>query len=146
MGYNAFNASLLFNPGSAVFGIIGGLTAPVFNRGKIKAEYNYKIAEAKAALFHYQKLALTGYREVLDHLKGMENNSRYYTLKADEVTALRRAVSVANELYLVGRASYLEVITAQGNLLKAELEQAMAKKDIYLASIGLYRALGGGWR
>lgn len=146
MGYNAFNASLLFNPGSAVFGIIGGLTAPVFNRGKIKAEYNYKIAEAKAALFHYQKLALTGYREVLDHLKGMENNSRYYALKADEVIALRRAVSVANELYLVGRASYLEVITAQGNLLKAELEQAMAKKDIYLASIGLYRALGGGWR
>lgn len=67
-------------------------------------------------------------------------------MKQAEATALRNAVSVADDLYLVGRASYLEVITAQGNLLKAELETAIAKKDIYLASVGLYRALGGGWK
>ncbi|MDO3642879.1 TolC family protein [Mucilaginibacter sp. L3T2-6] len=146
VGYNAFKAALLFNPASAVFGIIGGITAPVLNRKKIKSDYNYKIAEGKTALYSYQKAALTGYREVLDNLKGMENYSKYYDMKQAEVNALRNAVSVADDLYLVGRASYLEVITAQGNLLKAELETAIAKKDIYLASVGLYRALGGGWK
>jgi len=145
-GYNAFKAALLFNPASAVFGIMGGLTAPVLNREKIKADYNYKLAEGKTALYNYQKTTLTGYREVLDHLKGMENYGKYFELKQGETSALRNAVSVANDLYLVGRASYLEVITAQGNLLKAELEMAIAKKDIYLANVGLYRALGGGWK
>ncbi|HEY9000846.1 MAG TPA: efflux transporter outer membrane subunit [Mucilaginibacter sp.] len=144
-GYNAFKAALLFNPGSAVFGIMGGLTAPVFNRKKIKADYNYKIAEGRTALFNYQKTALTGYREVLNSLKAMENYRKYFMSKQEEVNALRNAVSVANDLYLVGRASYLEVITAQGNLLKAELEMAMAKKEVYLASVSLYRAVGGGW-
>lgn len=37
VGYNAFKATLLFNPASAVFGIIGGLTAPVLNRKKNKS-------------------------------------------------------------------------------------------------------------
>jgi len=146
VGYNAFKAALLFNPGSAVFGVIGGLTAPVLNRKKIKAEYNTKVAEAKIALSNYQKTALTGYKEVMDNLKGMENYANYYKLKTQEVSALRNAVSVADDLYLVGRASYLEVITAQRNVLDAELELAVSKKDIYLSQVNLYRALGGGWK
>lgn len=146
VGYNAFKTALLFNPSSAVFGLIGGLTAPVLNRKKIKAEYNTKLAEAKIALSNYQKTALTGYKEVMDNLKGMENYAQYYTHKQEEVTALRNAVSVANDLYLVGRASYLEVITAQRSVLDAELELAVSKKDIYLSEVNLYRALGGGWK
>jgi multidrug efflux system outer membrane protein len=145
-GYNAFKTALLFNPGSAVFGIIGGLTAPVLNRKRIKADYNTKLAEAKIALSNYQKAALSGYKEVMDNLNGMQNYAQYYQQKQQEVTALQNAVSVANDLYLVGRASYLEVITAQRNVLDAELQLAVSKKDIYLSEVNLYRALGGGWR
>lgn len=146
VGYNAFKAALLFNPASAVFGIVGGLTAPVLNRKKIKAQYNTKLAEARIALSNYQKTALIGYKEVMDNLKGMENYAKYYEMKQQEVTALRNAVAVANDLYLVGRASYLEVITAQRNVLDAELELAVSKKNIYLSKVNLYRALGGGWK
>lgn len=146
VGYNAFKTALLFNPGSAVFGLIGGVTAPVLNRKRIKADYNTRVAEAHIALANYQKAALAGYKEVLDNLNGMENYTKYYRLKQEEVTALRNAVAVANDLYLVGRANYLEVITAQRNVLDAELQLAVSKKDIYLSEVNLYRALGGGWR
>lgn len=145
-GYNAFASAVLFNPGSAVFGVIGGMTAPLLNRKKIKADYAYKIAEGKAALYHYQKTALTAYQEVTDHLQGMENHRRYYEWKAQEVQALQNALQAANDLYWVGRANYLEVITAQRSVLDAELELAVAKKNIYLSEVNLYRALGGGWR
>ncbi|MFD0763286.1 TolC family protein [Mucilaginibacter lutimaris] len=145
-GYNSFKAALLFNPSSAVFGLVGGLTAPVFNRKKIKTDYNYKVAEAKQALYQYQKTVLSGYQEVMNGLNGMENYSKYYQLKQQEFSALNNAVSVANDLYLLGRASYLEVITAQRNVLDAELQLASTKKNIYLSEVGLYRALGGGWR
>ncbi|GAB3936706.1 TolC family protein [Mucilaginibacter myungsuensis] len=146
VGYNSFKAALLFNPSSAVFGLIGGLTAPVLNRRKIKTDYEFKLAEARQALFQYQKTIVTGYQEVLNGIKGVENYSKYYELKQTEVAALKNAVSVANDLYVVGRASYLEVITAQRSVLDAELELANIKKNVFMNQIGLYRALGGGWR
>ena len=69
-----------------------------------------------------------------------------YLLKNGMNTASFHTIRVANDLYLVGRASYLEVITAQRNVLEAELQLAVSKKDIYLSEVNLYRALGGGWR
>lgn len=145
-GYNAFKGALLFNPASAVYGIIGGLTAPVLNRRRIKSDYEYKVAEAKAALYDYQKTVIGGYQEVMNSLRGMDNFHRSYQLKQEEVTALNNAVSVSRDLYLVGRATYLEVITAQRNVLDAELQLAVTKKNIFLNEVNLYRALGGGWR
>ncbi|TWR25512.1 efflux transporter outer membrane subunit [Mucilaginibacter achroorhodeus] len=145
-GYNAFKGALLFNPGSAVYGLLADVTAPVLNRGRLKAEYASRIAEGKAALFNYQKTVLNGYQEVINNLKGMENYSKYFDQKKLEVSALKNAVSVANDLYLVGRANYLEVITAQRDVLTAELELANIKRDIFISEVNLYRALGGGWR
>jgi HAE1 family hydrophobic/amphiphilic exporter-1 len=146
LGYNAFATALLFNAGSVVYGLAGGLTAPVFNRKAIRADYERSIAEGRLALYNYQKTILTGFQEVTNSLKGMVNYDEFYRLKQDEVNSLNNAVSVANDLYLVGRASYLEVITAQRNVLDAELEMTNAKKNIFLNAVNLYRAVGGGWR
>ncbi|MBS1604879.1 MAG: TolC family protein, partial [Bacteroidetes bacterium] len=77
---------------------------------------------------------------------GIRNFSDYYQLRQEEAAALTTAVRVATDLYRVGKASYLEVITAQRNALDAELEVTQARKNILLRSISLYRSLGGGWR
>jgi len=145
-GYNAFRTAQLFNPGSIVYGITGGLTAPIFNRRAIKADYERSIAEGRQALYAYQKVILTSLREVTNSMKGMENYSKFYDLKQQEVASLNNAVSVANDLYLVGRASYLEVVTAQKNVLDAELEMTNAKASIFMNAVNLYRSVGGGWR
>ncbi len=145
-GYNAFATAFLFNAGSFVYGLAGGLTAPIFNRQGIRADYERVIAEGRLALYAYQKTILTGFREVSNSLKGIGNYSEFYRLKQEEVGALNKAVGVASDLYVVGRASYLEVITAQRSVLDAELEMIGAKKNVYLNTINLYRALGGGWR
>ncbi len=146
VGYNSFNASVLFNPVSAVYGLIGGVTAPIFNRARIKANYNRTLAEGKQALYNYQKTILNGYQEVMNGLTGIENYNNFYQLKLREVQALKNAVNVSNDLFLVGRATYLEVITAQRNVLDAELELANTKKNIFMNAVNLYRSLGGGWQ
>ncbi|MBB6003739.1 hypothetical protein [Arcicella rosea] len=43
-------------------------------------------------------------------------------------------------------ANYLEVITAQSNLLQSELELVSLKKARLEADVDLYRSLGGGWK
>lgn len=146
VGFNAFASSLLFNSGSFTYGILGGITAPIFNRKLIKADYDRTVAQGKQALYSYQKTVLNSYQEVFNSLKSIENYKQMYNQKQQEVQALNNAVSVANDLYLVGRANYLEVITAQRNVLDAELELANTKKNIFIGAINLYRSVGGGWK
>lgn len=146
LGYNAFRPSVLFNAGSVVYGAAGSLMAPIFNRNAIKADYERTIAEGNIALYDYQKAVLTGFQEVTNSLKGIRNYTEYYQLKQQETASLNNAVGVASDLYRVGRASYLEVITAQRSVLDAELEMNAAKKNILWHTINLYRGVGGGWR
>ncbi|RYE11649.1 MAG: TolC family protein, partial [Sphingobacteriaceae bacterium] len=123
-----------------------GLTAPIFNRRLLNRDFNQTLAQNRQALFTYQRTILNSFQEVLNGLKGIENYTKFYEQKQDEVQALNNAVSVANDLYLVGRASYLEIITAQRNVLDAKLELANTKKNIFINAINLYRAVGGGWK
>jgi outer membrane protein TolC len=76
----------------------------------------------------------------LDKLKGQ------YTISTDQVNTLRGAIGNAELLFKSGLATYLEVITAQGNLLQAELNLAAIERDQLSAMVELYRALGGGWK
>ncbi|WP_454801752.1 TolC family protein [Mucilaginibacter phyllosphaerae] len=146
VGYNAFKAGLLFNPGSFTYGILGGLTAPLFNRKALKADYARTVAESKIAVYNYQKAILAGFQEITNNLNGIENYRQTYEFKQQELQSLQSALSVANDLYVVGRANYLEIITAQRSVLDAELELANTKRNMFLSAVNLYQSAGGGWR
>ena len=68
------------------------------------------------------------------------------TIAANRVNTLELATKNANLLFRNGLATYLEVITAQGNVLQSELELASIKRDELSAVSELYRSLGGGWK
>ncbi|QDA61756.1 efflux transporter outer membrane subunit [Hymenobacter jejuensis] len=146
MGFNAFKTSLLFQgPESIAYGIVGGLTAPLVNRAALKAEYVRSTANNVGAFYAYQKAIRTGYQEVVTNLQGIDNYRQVYQLKEQEVTSLNKAVSISNDLFVAGYATYLEVITAQRSVLEAELQLTNARREQFFLLIDLYRALGGGW-
>jgi multidrug efflux system outer membrane protein len=145
-GYNAFAGSVLFNQGSLAYNLLGGLAAPVFNRKALKADRRNSQAVAMEAVYDYNQAIISGVQEVVTSLKKIQNVGRVSDLKAQETLALQQAVSVSNDLFLTGYASYLEIITAQKSVLEAELELTSLKKEQFQAVIELYRALGGGWQ
>ncbi|GAO44399.1 TolC family protein [Flavihumibacter petaseus] len=145
VGFNAFKAALLFQPASLAYGAFAGLTAPLFNRMQLKAEQAIAHAEQREAILRYQQRLLQAYREVKTLHAGLDNSTKAYQLKQEEVTVLQSAVGTARELYYTGYANYLEVISAQRGALDAELELTEQQRDILKLSVGLYRALGGGW-
>ncbi|MDQ5928411.1 MAG: outer membrane protein multidrug efflux system, partial [Bacteroidota bacterium] len=61
-----------------------------------------------------------------------------------KTTSLDKATSDATKLYNNGMATYLEVITIQSNKLQNDLEANTIKLDKLIATINLYKALGGG--
>ena len=142
-GVNAFKLPLLFSPGSLASGVLGGLTAPIFNRGALKNGNRIANATQLSAFYNYQQTILRGYQEVSTQLSAIDNYKLAYELKTNEVIELKTALSTANELYLAGYASYLEVIVAQGSMLNSEIEQVGLKRDSYITLINLFRALGG---
>ncbi|WP_316801235.1 efflux transporter outer membrane subunit [Pedobacter frigidisoli] len=142
-GYNAFKLTLLFSPGSLAAGFLGGLTAPVLNRAGLKNANLVANAHQLNAFYQYQQSLINGYQEVTMQLSALENYKQAYDYKTSEVAELKNAVSTANDLYLAGYASYLDVIVAQGSVLNVEMEQVDLKQASYAALIGLYRALGG---
>lgn len=144
-GLNAFRTAVLFNPGSIAAGLLGGLTAPVFNRRFLKANYNQSVAQSQEAFYRYRQTIQTGFSEVVTGLRGVENYRVVADLQAQEVSVLGQAVSTSNDLFASGYASYLEVITAQRSVLEAELALISTKRAQYLALTDLYRSLGGGW-
>lgn len=145
-GYNAFKAGLLLKPASFAYGVLGSITAPLFNQKQLSAQYQMTQAGAKIAWYNYQQKILQGYQEVAVALGNISNQQEVYKLKSEEVSVLQNAVSTSNDLFLGGYASYLEIITAQKSVLEAELSLIEARRQMLTGTVQLYQALGGGWR
>jgi len=143
LGFESFKAKLLFEPASIAWGAIGGLTAPIFQQKKLKANYAQREAAAYQAFYNYQQKLVNGYQEVATTLNKVENEQKAYDFKLQEVAVLQQAVATANTLFTTGYASYLEVITAQKSVLEAELSLVNTRRRVYQGIVSLYRALGG---
>ena len=69
-----------------------------------------------------------------------------YERQIQQVETLERASATAVILYRSARADYQEVLLTRRDALRAELELLETKKEQLQATVGVYRALGGGWR
>ncbi|WP_420147664.1 efflux transporter outer membrane subunit [Spirosoma sp.] len=146
VGFNAFRPEVLLNPQSLALGILGGLAAPIINRRELKGNLAITNAQSREAYYTYQKAMLTGVSEVVSNLKRLDNFRSVADFQTQEVTVLRQAARTSDDLFANGYANYLEVITAQRNVLEAELSLINTKRSQFLALVDLYRALGGGWQ
>lgn len=145
IGMSAFNPSLLFSSQSIAVGALSGLMAPLFMQKQIEAAYQISIASNKVTYYEYEKVVLRSVQEVVTDLKAIDNLRNSYNLKEQETNELKVGLKVAGDLFNSGFATYLEIITAQRNVLDAELQQIMIKNKMMLAAVDLYRSLGGGW-
>jgi NodT family efflux transporter outer membrane factor (OMF) lipoprotein len=146
LGLQSFTTRVLFNvPTSTAYSVLGGLTAPLFNRNVIRAEYRRASATQLESFYAYQQSILKAYQEVATQLAKIDNLQKSYQFKSQEVTALVEGVAISKDLFVAGMASYLEVVMAQKSVLTAEFDAIDSKQLQFNATIDLYRALGGGW-
>lgn len=147
IGFQSFDISrLIMAPTSVAFGILGGITAPIFNQRTLRSVYESQTATYGLDFQAYEKTVLNAWKEVRTNLQAQQFLQRRRQYNADEVEALTQAVEAANQLFTAGRANYLDVITAQRSVLEAELDLVATDHEKMLSRIDLYRALGGGWQ
>ncbi|WP_412468197.1 TolC family protein [Pedobacter sp. KLB.chiD] len=145
-GINSFKASNWFNVPASLFGLVGaGITQPIFQRGQLKSNLELAKIDREKTVIQFRQSVLNAVGEVSDELTKVEKLKAQYSIAEKRTQTLQQASRNANLLFKSGMANYLEVITAQGNLLQSELELTTIKTEQLNAVVGLYRSLGGGW-
>lgn len=147
IGFQAFNPKyLLSTPESLMYALAGDIMAPLVNRNAITAVYKNANATQIQAAYDYEQTIISAYGEVSNQVSNMDNLEKNYQLKTEQVRALSDSVEVANQLFKSARAEYLEILLTQREALEAKTELIETKQKQVSAMIGLYKALGGGWK
>lgn len=146
-GINSFKASNWFNVPASLFGIISGSVAqPLLNHKQLSTQYKVANLERDKTVLLFKQTVLDAVGEVSNSLVTLQKLKQEQQIVANRVNTLQKATGNANLLFKNGMATYLEVITAQANVLQSELELASLKRDQLAAVSDLYRSLGGGWQ
>lgn len=146
-GINSFKASNWFNMPASLFATAaGGITQPLFQRKQLRTQYEVSKVQREKAVIDFRQAVLNAAGEVTDALIKVNKLKEQQAVASARVSTLQQATGNANLLFKNGMANYLEVITAQSNVLKGELELAIVQKEQSSAIIELYRSLGGGWK
>ena len=132
------------NPGDFIFNAVGSLMQPIFNQGKNKARLKISESQRQEALLNFKQTLLDAGTEANNALISWQTARKRLDSDKLQIVYLKGAVMNTQLLMKNGQADYLEVLTAQKNLLQAELTET---NDRYLeiqSVITLYHALGGG--
>ncbi|MBE7169038.1 MAG: efflux transporter outer membrane subunit [Williamsia sp.] len=146
-GWATANTLQSFFTGTLYGNVLGGLTQPIFNRGLNKQRLRTAEAARQEAYYLFQSALLGAGREVSNALYAYQKGVEKETLRKEQINSLRTAVDYTEELLKYTSATnYTDVLTAQQNLLSAQLNSVSDKLQQLQAVVELYRALGGGWK
>jgi NodT family efflux transporter outer membrane factor (OMF) lipoprotein len=135
----SFNAASQFWSGGL------GFQWPILAGGRIRANIRVQEARQEQALLQYQKAILIALEEVENALSAHGRELRRQESLSASVAANRRALELATERYTSGLENFLAVLDAQRSLYAAEDQLVQSERNVAVALIAVYKALGGGW-
>lgn len=145
-GGESLALSDILKSGARIWTLGLGLDLPIFDSGRRKARVDQASARQKQALAQYQTTIQNAFREVNDALVTRRLNvEREQSLAASEASS-KKALAVAENRYKAGYSAYLEVLDAQRVYNDAALVNVQARQATSLASVELFKVLGGDWR
>jgi NodT family efflux transporter outer membrane factor (OMF) lipoprotein len=138
------NGNGAMNPGKWITSVFGSLTQPVFNRGALTANLKVSKLKYEQAFNNWQNAILKAGNEVSNALVNYNAYNDNSKLESERIEVLSKSVEDTKELYQSSGSSYLEVLTAQQQLLSAQINKATDDFNKMQAVVSLYTALGGG--
>ncbi len=144
-GFTNLLGAFIKNPGDWFIQLAGSLTAPLFSRGQNIARLEASKAQQKQALNNFEYTLMSASADVSNALTSYEKSIAKQQWLSLQVENMAKAVDITNELLLFdGSTTYLEVLTAQKNLLAAQTAQITTNLTAARSVINLYQNLGGG--
>lgn len=135
-----------FDPSGFIADLGASLLQPLYARGVNKAQLRKAEAQQKIALYQFRQKLLEAGVEVNNALVSLKTAQSMVKIDKRQIVHLQAAVWNTQLLMKHGNTNYLEVLTAQQKLLKAELSEISDRYEEIRSVINLYHALGGGYK
>lgn len=132
----------IFDPGTYINAITGGLLQPLFRGGALLAEADRQGEQARSALFDYAQATLTAYQEVENRLDAEATLARQVDATATAAEEARAAVILTRSRYINGRSTIFDLINSQTTAIAAETRAIETRRARIENRINLHLALG----
>ena len=144
-GFEAGVVRSLFDWQSALWSLAGGVTAPIFQGGRLHANLDAAKAQYRQTVAAYVNRVLVAYGDVEDALTDLHAMTNELGNLRQAVAASEEYLRVAQVQYRNGLVDYLTVIDAERTLLSNQLALARSLTVELNSSVHLIKSLGGGW-
>jgi NodT family efflux transporter outer membrane factor (OMF) lipoprotein len=144
-GVNSVHAATLFEAPSLFWSVGPQVSLPIFEGGKLVAQTARAKATYSEQVANYRNTVLSAYRDVEDNLAALRQLEIESNTQGQAVEASSIALEKAQDRYLAGIVTYLEVASTETTALQAELSRINIQTRRLTAAVLLIKALGGGW-
>jgi len=144
-GFQSTDITNLITAPNAIWSLGGDLLEPVFNGGRNRANLALARHTYDESVANYREAVLEAFQQVEDGLTGLTELSQANLSQNAAVADAHRALEIANNRYVGGVTSYLDVITAQSALLTNQRLATQLMGQQMVTEVYLVKALGGGW-
>jgi NodT family efflux transporter outer membrane factor (OMF) lipoprotein len=120
-------------------------TQTLFNGGLTAAQVDFARASYWQSVATYRQTVLAAFQQVEDELAAIRIYTQQLAVEERAVNEAREAVRVYTNQYQGGLVDLTTVVTAEATLLTDEENALTARQNLFLASVSLIEALGGGW-
>ncbi len=145
LGWDATRFAGLFTVPALLWSVGGSLSQPLFEGGKLKAGVDFAQAGYVAAQASYRQTVLTAFQEVQNAVTGLSVLAQAAQQASAAVDDARKLVSLAQDRYAGGLTPFIDVLTAQQQLLTSERQAVQIQGQRAALVVFLAKALGGGW-
>ncbi len=125
--------------------LAAGLTAPLFQGGRLRASVDVAEAQYKQLAAAYAKTVLTAYQEAFSALDGYDEQRQRYSLFLAQLEEAQASANLQADRYRSGVAGYSDYLDALRSLHQVETALSGAGRQLALARLAVHRSLGGGW-
>jgi NodT family efflux transporter outer membrane factor (OMF) lipoprotein len=139
------SASDLFDSDSLGYSVGPAFSWKILNYGRLRNNVRVQDARYQQTIVNYQNTVLTAYQEVEDAMVGLVQSREESGIRAEGAHAAKRSTEISNIQYREGAVDFQRVIDSERALVATEDLWILARSDISLNIIAMYKALGGGW-
>lgn len=130
---------------SRVFEVGPTVSLPLFQGGRLRGTLRLREAQQREAAITFRRTLLGAWQDVDNALTAFAEAQAREREVADAVAQNEAALRAARQRYTEGVVDFLDVNTAQAQLLQSQNDLASSRTQIATGLVTLYRALGGGW-
>ncbi|BBP03498.1 RND transporter [Sulfuriferula plumbiphila] len=144
-GQNSLKLASLFDSANSLWTLAANLSQPLFDGGTLRAQKRQAEAAYREALANYKQTLITSFAQVADVLRALENDADSLRIQQQSAQYASQASNLVNLRYKAGKASYLDLLSAQRQEQQTRIALVQAQAQRYQDSAALFTALGGGW-